>query len=315
MSGEASDKQHYWMTPCPVRILQRAGCAADQVKFIGRDDMTSVIKWHQIVRRWSLPTAATLVLAASAPAYAVDKSLAACIAEMGAITAADEAANAVADAAAQAADVGAPVMDVGIILSLNQVNANLADLLGPLTMTARSTCEMNDTISSSASTTVFLGWTDAEDTEPNPTVIPAQIDGMAGLASPFARTVDSENDLSVKKMELNLKDGYASALVDNELKGLANMEGIGLSGIASEKLGLLTISRNLQKLKTAGNMKDLLAMAAILLNQIDEGIMRSNIIAHQHEIGENQRDRFRLNNRQMIRDDHLAAAKMLAVGL
>jgi hypothetical protein len=303
------------MTPCAIRILRQASRDANKVNLIGRADMTSTIKWRQGVLRWSSPLVAILALAASAPAYAVDKNLAACIAEMGAITAADEAANAVADAAAQAADVGLPVMDVGIILSFNQVNANLADLLGPITMIARSTCEMNDTVSSSASTTVFLGWTDAEDTEPNPISIPAQIDGMAGLSSPLARTVDSENDLSVKKMELNLKDGYAAALVDNELKGLANMEGIGLSGIASEKQGLLTISRNLQKLKSAGNITDVLAMIGILLSKIDGDMMRSNIIAHQHEIGDNQRERFNINDRQMSHDDHLVAAKRLAAGL
>lgn len=276
--------------------------------------MRRLTKLRRRLLLWTGLSCAPFSLLAGAPAQAaVDKSLAACMAESAAITAADEATNAGVDAAAEAADVGLPVMDVGIVLSLNQINANLADLLGPITAIAKSTCDTNDTLSTSAKVTDFVGWTDADDTEPLPAVIPAQIDGTIGLASAPARAVDMENTAAVRAMELNLKDGYAAALADNQLKGLANMEGIGLSGIAAEKVAILAAAKNLEKLKLAGNVKDLVAMQGALLNSVFEAVMRSNIISEQQEVGANQRERFRVNERQMIRDDHLATAKMLAL--
>lgn len=265
-------------------------------------------------RYWKLSLAAAVGLLPAAPALAVDKSVAACMAESASITGTDEGINGGVDAATEAADVGLPVMDVGIVLGENQINANLSDMMGPLTEIAKSTCDTNDTLSTSANVSDFVGWTEAEDTEPQPALIPMQIDGTRSDATPFARTVDEENTATIRTMELDLKDGYAPALTGNETEGLANMEGMGLTGIESEKLALVAAGKDLEKLKAAGNMKDLVAMQAIVLNHMFEAIMRSNIISQQQEVGAAQRALFDVNQRKMYQDDHLAVSKMLKVG-
>lgn len=277
--------------------------------------MKSLIKLALLIRPVAAVSAATLALGVSTPGYAMDKSLAACMAEAETLTVANEAINGTVDVAAQVADVGLPVMDAGIVLSLNQVNANLADLIGPVTMIAKSTCDMNDTLSSSPSATAFIGWIDAEDTEPLPTLIPTQIDGTLGLASPMARMVDAENTTSVRLMEANLKDGYSAALLDNQGKGLANMEGTGLTSIANEKLAIVAAAQNVARLKSADNLTDLMAMHGVILNSLYIASMRANIIAQQQDLAAQQRERFHMNQRQMIRDDHLATATLLSAGI
>lgn len=263
-------------------------------------------------RPWSMAALACSTLLISTPAAAADKSVAACFLEIGGITAAAEAANAVADGVEQAVDIGLPIMAPGILAGLNQVNANLAALEGPLTSIARSTCDLNNTMSTPANPLTFVGWTEGADTEPLPPNLMTQIDGTAVASSPEARSADLENEASIKKMEANLTDGYFAPHLDNEAEGLAAVEGMAMAGIAAEKLALAASERNTIRMKNASDAKE---MAAIQMEQtqiLTNAVVRVLIEMHHQDAVAST---YRWNDMApmtMSRDSHLMAAKALA---
>jgi hypothetical protein len=300
------------MTTCANRIVFRVVGAASKAAVDNEAEPMKFLGTMRCSWPWSMAVLACSALLIETPAVAADKSVAACFLEIGGITAADEAANAVADGVEQAVDIGLPIMAPGILAGLNQVNANLASIEGPLTSIARSTCDLNDTMSNPANPLTFSGWVEGADTEPLPANLSTQIDGTAIASSPEARSADFENEASIKKMEANLKDGYFASHLENEAEGLAAVEGMAISGIAAEKIALAASDRNTLKMKAAGNAKEIAAVQMAQLQILTNAVVRMLIVMHHQNAVESTYHWNDMAPVTMSRDSHLMAAKALA---
>jgi type IV secretion system protein VirB5 len=250
---------------------------------------------------------AGLALFASTPSAA--KSIPVCAAETAAAAGADEAANAAGDVVGDVIGaLGIPVSDEGIQEQLNQANANLAAMTGFLATIAAATCETNNTLSTPPNTLALLGWSQGLDTEPNVLTIPVQVDGGAGVAfSPMAKEAELANAKVVATAEASLKDPEGS-LLDARSDGLKNMQGIGLTNIGTDKAMLKAEALQIERIKTATNIKNLLAVegmtqiaAVDALNRIDEGVNQLSINTAQIALNT-------ANQERIIRDDHKKTA-------
>jgi hypothetical protein len=276
--------------------------------------MKSVIKSKFTTHPVCMLALVSFAVCASAPATAAAPDIAVCAAESALTTAADEGANAAGDAAAVVTGaLGIPVSDEGLQLALSQVNGNLAAMEGPLVTIARSTCETNNTLSSSPSFLSIIPWGQGLDTEPGVLDIPVQIGGLTGISSsPMAKLVEVENTAVVTASEASLSDPEG-ALNGHQSDGLKNMQGIALSNIATAKLFLKEESLQTDRLKAASNITDLLATEGVIqiaavnaLNRIDEDINQLSINAAQIALNH-------ANEEKLLKDDHEKAAVLFAV--
>lgn len=239
-----------------------------------------------------------------------------CAAETAAIDGVDEGVNAAGDAGGDALGaLGLPVSDEGIQEQLNQVNANIAALAGPLYTIASATCSTNNTLSTPPGVTAFTSsWSDGTDPEPDVLTIPTQLEGTTGVAStPMAKEVDVANTATMTAVEAeSLLTDSTGALLKDRTAGLENMQGIALTNIETDKAALLKEDVQKNLLKTSANIKDLLANEGAVqiamvdvLNRLDESV--NQMAANSAQDGLNK-----ANEETLVRDGRTTMANVLA---
>ena len=249
-----------------------------------------------------------------------------CSAQTAAITGVDEGVNAAGDAAGDILGaLGLPVSDEGIQEQLNQVNANIAALAGPLYTIAASTCSTDNTLSTPPGLSALASsWSDGTDSEPDVLVIPTQLEGTTGVASsPLAKEVDVANTaaLTAAQLESVLTDP-AGVLLKNRMDGYENMQGIALTNIAADKAALLKEDVQKNLLKTSANVKDLLANEGAIqiamvdvLNRLDESVNQMAANAAQKGLNDANEEKVLRNGRSTMADVLVAAAGLSIAGI
>jgi hypothetical protein len=236
----------------------------------------------------------------------------ACSAEVAGITAAEEAANAGGDAIDDAAGaLGIPVETEGVDLALNQVNANLADISASLVTIAASTCATNNTLSYPPGPTAATSWTTGKDPEPDTAVIPAQVDGEAGLASDMATDADKENDVELTTTEALTTTDPEAGLLSDQIKGEENMQGVALTNMELNKLTIKDEMAMLDRLKTSENVKDLLANEGVVQLAAVDTLIRTDEDVEQTAVNEAQEQLNKSNEEKVLWDDRKKTAVAL----
>ncbi len=275
--------------------------------------MKRAIEMKRMARLWAALAVAGWVFLTSGAASAAGIS---CESIFAASEAEEQGINAGVDAAADAADVlGLPVGDAGAQVEDNQINGNLGSIEASLQTITAAVCNSDETISTPSLS--FSTWSQAPDSEPDIADIPAQLDGTTGVAT-WAREVSLANSAAVTTAETAsvITDSEAS-LLEDRTDGHANMFGIALMNMETDKATLAQQEGLIEKIKTADNIKELTALGVAVQGDAVVALARLNESVNQLAANQAQDGLNKDNEEKVLRDGRSAMANVLvaAAGL